>query len=202
MASDKDFNRKSFTTGHTGFGVPYATNPDHSDVPRSAARTLRYMDEYLLVKQGEVFYMTEALAQIEGMERGPAGNISLTAAFALAQELDQDQVIVVQETEYTGAGKHPLAQLSFAIKNGIEVKFGNSDEEVAGGNIILPQNPAHIKVRRSDMDKLRKSYIKNAVKHVGATTATKEDIDFLMKETKSDREFVVQALKNLNIALN
>ena len=202
MASDKDFNRKSFTTGHTGFGVPYATNPDHSDVPRSAARTLRYMDEYLLVKQGEVFYMTEALAQIEGMERGPAGNISLTAAFALAKELDQDQVIVVQETEYTGAGKHPLAQLSFAIKNGIEVKFGNSDEEVAGDNIILPQNPAHIKVRRSDMDKLRKSYIKNAVKHVGATTATKEDIDFLMKETKSDREFVVQALKNLNIALN
>ena len=25
MASDTDFNRKSFTTGHTGFGVPFAT---------------------------------------------------------------------------------------------------------------------------------------------------------------------------------
>ena len=34
MASDVDFNRKSCTTGHTGFGVPYATDPDHSDVPR------------------------------------------------------------------------------------------------------------------------------------------------------------------------
>jgi len=45
MASDRDFNRKSFTTGHTGFGVPFATWPDRVDVPRNAARPLRYMDE-------------------------------------------------------------------------------------------------------------------------------------------------------------
>lgn len=31
MASDNQFNRKSCTTGHTGFGVPYATDPDHSE---------------------------------------------------------------------------------------------------------------------------------------------------------------------------
>ncbi|HHU03442.1 MAG TPA: PLP-dependent lyase/thiolase, partial [Fastidiosipila sp.] len=54
MASDLDFNKKSFTTGHTGFGVPYSTYPDRSDVPRNAARPLRYIDRYLLVKQGEV----------------------------------------------------------------------------------------------------------------------------------------------------
>ena len=41
MASDEDFNKKSCTTGHTGFGVPHATNPDTGDVPRSAARPLR-----------------------------------------------------------------------------------------------------------------------------------------------------------------
>ena len=34
MASDRDFNRKSFTTGHTGFGIPFAMVPDRSDVPR------------------------------------------------------------------------------------------------------------------------------------------------------------------------
>ena len=56
MASDKDFNLKSFTTGHTGFGIPFATFPDRSDVPRSAARPLRYMDEYVLVNQGSVFF--------------------------------------------------------------------------------------------------------------------------------------------------
>ena len=79
MASDRDFNRKSFTTGHTGFGIPFATWPDRVDVPRNAARSLRYMDEYHLVTQGEVFYTTELLTKLEGLERGPAGNISLTA---------------------------------------------------------------------------------------------------------------------------
>ena len=34
MASDHDFNNKSFTTGHTGFGVPFATWPDRLAVPR------------------------------------------------------------------------------------------------------------------------------------------------------------------------
>ena len=72
MASDLDFNKKSCTTGHTGFGVPYATDPDHSDVPRSAARPLRYMDQYFTTTQGEVMYMTEMLANLEGIERGPA----------------------------------------------------------------------------------------------------------------------------------
>lgn len=201
MASDGDFNRKSFTTGHTGFGMPYATNPDHSDVPRSAARTLRYMDRFMTVKQGEVFYMTEVLANLEGMERGPAGNTSLTAAFALARELDEDQVIVVQETEYTGAGKHPLPQLAFAKKNGIEVIFGNPDEEVAGKNIILPENPSAIKVRYADMNRMKKSYIKNAVKHVNASSANEEDIQFLIDETKSNREFVIQTLTELNIKI-
>lgn len=105
---------------------------DRSDVPRSAARPLRYMDRYLTVHQGEVFYMTEVLATLEGLEKGPAGNTALTAAFALAQELDQDKMIVVQETEYTGAGKHIQPQLSFARDNGIELKFGDPKDEVPG----------------------------------------------------------------------
>src|SRR5699024_12489670 len=103
---------RSFTTGHTGFGIPFATWPDRSDVPRSAARPLRYMDRYVTVNQGSVFYMTEALAQLEGLERGPAGNTSLAATFVLAQELDEDKIIVAQETEYTGAGKHTQPQLT------------------------------------------------------------------------------------------
>ena len=201
MASDIDFNRKSFTTGHTGFGVPYATNPDHSDVPRSAARVLRYMDNYLLVQQGEVFYITEALAVLEGMERGPAGNTSLTAAFALAQELDEDQVIVVQETEYTGAGKHPLAQISFAQSMGIELKFGDPKSDTPGKNIILPEHPSQIKARYFDMNRLKHSYIKNAVKHVNATRATEKDVEFLMEETKTDKDFVLRTLKELNIEI-
>jgi cysteine synthase len=201
MASDREFNRKSFTTGHTGFGMPYSTDPDHSDVPRSAARPLRYMDDYLLVKQGEVFYITEALAQLEGMERGPAGNTSLTAAFALAQTLEEDKIIVVQETEYTGAGKSPQPQLSFAMENGVQVKFGSPEDEVPGENIILPETPTMIRVRHADLNHMRKSYIKKSVEHVGATQAAAADIQYLIAETKSSDEFVKSCLKELSIVI-
>ena len=45
---------------------------------------------------------------------------ALAAAFALAQELPEDAIVVVTETEYTGAGKHIQPQLDFARENGIE----------------------------------------------------------------------------------
>ena len=160
MASDRDFNRKSFTTGHTGFGIPFASLPDRSNVPRNAARALRYIDRYLLVKQGEVFYTPEMLASLEGLERGPAGNTSLAAAFALSRELPEHMTIVVQETEYTGAGKHPMPQLTFAQENGIEVRFGNPDEEVPGQSIVLPSHPSLIKLREYDMNRLRLSALR------------------------------------------
>lgn len=199
MASDKDFNRKSFTTGHTGFGIPFSTWPDRADVPRNAARPLRYLDRYVLVKQGEVFYITEALSVLEGLERGPAGNTSLTAAFALAQEMDEDQIIVVQETEYTGAGKHPMPQLSFAKENGIEILFGNPDCDEPGKNIILPAHPADIKLRDFDLDKARASYIKNCINNNKVTEITKDDFDFIVEDSKSNVKFVSDMLKELNV---
>lgn len=202
MASDKDFNRKSFTTGHTGFGIPFATWPDRADVPRNAARPLRYLDRYLTVKQGEVFYITEALSILEGIERGPAGNTSLTAAFAIAQEMDEDQTIVVQETEYTGAGKHPMPQISFAKQNGIEVLFGDSDTEIPGKNIIFPDHPSRIKVRDFDLNKARISYIKNAINNYGKKEINKNDLDFLIKDAKSNEEFVLSVLSELGVKVN
>ena len=199
MASDTQFNRKSFTTGHTGFGIPFATWPDRSDVPRSAARPLRYIDRYVTVNQGTVFYMTELLAQLEGLERGPAGNTALSAAFKLAQEMDEDQIIVVQETEYTGAGKHINPQLTFAKDNGVEILTGNPWEEVPGKNIILPKDPSFIKYEELDLNKTKRSYIKNAVNHVNTKKASKEDLDFLTKDTKSHIEFVKTVLDELGI---
>ena len=193
MASDHQFNLKSFTTGHTGFGMPFSTWPDRSDVPRSAARPLRYMDRYVTVNQGEVFYTTEMLAALEGMEKGPAGNTSLAAAFALSQTMPKDKIIVVQETEYTGAGKHVNAQLSFARSNGIEIRFGNPEEEVPGKSIILPSHPSMIHARPADMTHLRTSLIHNAIKMTGKQP-TDADIDFLAAETKTDREFVKEHL--------
>jgi len=201
MASDIDFNRKSFTTGHTGFGIPFMTNPDRSDVPRSAARPLRYLDRYVTVPQGEVFYMTELLAQIEGLERGPAGNTSLAAAFVISQEMDDDQIIVVQETEYTGAGKHVLPQLSFARNNGIEIKVGNPEEEVPGKTVILPDHPSKMMAKDMDLDGYRKSYINNAVKRAEGNTIEPVDFEYLCVETKMDREKVAKLLEDLGITV-
>lgn len=194
MASDRQFNKKSFTTGHTGFGVPFTTWPDRSDVPRSAGRPLRYMDNYYTLSQGEVFFMTEALARLEGIERGPAGNTSLAAAFSLAQEMKRDQCIIVQETEYTGAGKHHNAQLSFAKSRGIEIRFGNPRDEVPGENIILPQQPEQIAAQQQDMNRLRKSLIQSALKQYPAPPSP-EDIRFLCLETRADEAFVKKTME-------
>ncbi len=199
MASDRDFNRKSFTTGHTGFGVPFATWPDRADVPRNAARPLRYLDRYVTVTQGEVFYATEMLAQLEGLERGPAGNTSLAAAFAVAQTMPADQILVVQETEYTGAGKHPLAQLTFARQQGIEVRRGDPRDSRPGHSILIPEDPAQIAVRDYDLDDLRRSYVRNALRRTAITELSPEDIAFLQADARASRKLVLQVARELEV---
>ncbi len=195
MASDRDFNRKSFTTGHTGFGIPFASLPDRSDVPRNSARALRYIDRYLLVKQGEVFYTTEMLASLEGLERGPAGNTSLAAAFALSRELPETQTIVVQETEYTGAGKHPMPQLTFARENGIHVYIGDPEEEVPGCSIVLPAHPSMIRMRDYDMKRLRLSALRRLSQD--GESPTDQDIAYMASEINQDIEATKALLQEI-----
>ena len=191
MASDRDFNRKSFTTGHTGFSIPFTTWPDRADVPRSAARPLRYIDRFVTVTQGEVFYITEVLAALEGLERGAAGNTSLAAAFVIAQELDRNQTVVVQETEYTGAGKHPIAQLNLAKQMGIEVRRGDRREDKPGARIVIPREPTQLAVVDINLDQLRRSYLRHAFAAIPEKTAlTENDIAFLADETRTAPAYV------------
>ncbi len=199
MASDRDFNRKSFTTGHTGFGVPFATWPDRTDVPRNAARPLRYLDRYVTVTQGEVFYVTEVLAGVEGMERGPAGNTSLAAAIPLARELPEDEIVVVQETEYTGAGKHPQAQLDFARSNGVLVKRGDPSENVPGKAIVIPERFDQLHVTEMDLSRMRRSYIRNAVERNALKAVTAEEVEFLSEDASMSPEDVAKTLAELGV---
>lgn len=195
MASDRDFNRKSFTTGHTGFSIPFTTWPDRSDVPRSAARPLRYIDRFVTVTQGEVFYITEILAALEGLERGAAGNTSLAAAFAIARELDEDRIVVVQETEYTGAGKHPIAQLNLAKQLGIEVVRGDPRNSKPGETIVIPTDPSNVAVVDVDLDRIRRSYIRNAVGSLaGGRQINDVDLEFLAAETRSTPSYVREVI--------
>ncbi len=199
MASDTDFNKKSFTTGHTGFGVPFATWPDRTDVPKNAARPLRYLDRYVTVTQGEVFYITQAMAELEGMERGPAGNTSLAAAVPLARELSQDQIVVVQETEYTGAGKHPQAQLDFARRMGIQVLRGDPKLNIPGKTIVIPENFHQLHVSDISLDRMKRSYIKNAVEKNDIKSVTQEEILFLSEDTASTKDYITNVLSELGV---
>ena len=198
MASDRDFNRKSFTTGHTGFSLPFTTWPDRADVPRNAARALRYMDRFVTVTQGEVFYITQVLAELEGMERGPAGNTSLAAAFAIARELDEQQILVVQETEYTGAGKHPIAQLNLARQMGVRVTRGDPRDNRPGERIVIPEHPSQIAAVDVALDQVRRSYLRNALQTLPADAALDDvDVEFLAAETRSSTAYVQETIDAL-----
>lgn len=181
MASDHDFNRKSFTTGHTGFSIPFTTWPDRVDVTRNAARPLRYLDRFVTVTQGEVFLATEALSRIEGLERGPAGNTSLAAAMVLARQFPEEALIAVCETEYTGAGKSPVSQLEFAETMGVEVVNGVSADNVPGKRIAIPTSLEAMSVAEVDLDKLRSSYLRHAHDVVQREFQSHE-VDFLAED--------------------
>jgi threonine dehydratase len=195
MASDAAFNKKSFTTGHSGFSFPFTVRPDRSDVPFNAARALRYLDRLVLVTQGEVFYATEVLSKLEGMQRGPAGNTSLAAALAIARALPEDATIVVQETEYTGAGKHPWAQLAFAVENGVEVRTGRRRENVPGSVIAVPDDPGDIDVEEVELESLRLSYLRQAVKGAEPADLEPADLAFLAEETRLSADDVAQLIE-------
>jgi len=199
MASNHDFNLKSFTTGHSGFGIPFLTWPDRTDVPRNAARALRYLDQYVLVTQGEVFYTTELMAKLEGLDRGPAGNTSLAAAIYLARELNREQILVVQETEYTGAGKLPSSQLTFAEENGIEVRRGDPRDNNPGKVIVIPERFEQIRSENVDLDEIRQSYVKHAMEVTGVRQPKEEDILFMAEDSRSSVEFIHNILNSFNI---
>ena len=198
MASDHDFNRKSFTTGHTGFSLPFTSWPDRADVPRNAARPLRYMDRFVTVTQGEVFYATQVLAELEGLQRGAAGNISLAAAFAIARELDEDKIVVVQETEYTGAGKHPLAQLDLAKRMGIEIKRGHPRQNRPGHAIVIPEHPAQFEAIDVDLSHVRRSYLRRAFESLHEDVPLGDnDIEFLAVETGTQTSYAQQLVEEI-----
>jgi len=156
------------------------------------------MDRYLTVSQGEVFYVTEAMAKLERLERGPSGNTAMAAAMSLARDLPREAAVVVQETEYTGAGKHQWAQLNFAREMGVEVRVGDPAESVPGKSIIIPERPEQIRAKEMDPGRMRKSYVRNALQHApDGYVVTAEDIQFLAEDTNSTPSAVEEIIAEL-----
>ena len=128
----------------------------------------------------------------------PVGNTSLAAAFAIAQELDSEQIVVVQETEYTGAGKHPLAQLNLARRMGVEVRRGDPRDNRPGERIVIPAHPAQLAVVDVDLDHVRHSYLRHAIDSLpGDAVLGDVDLEFLAAETRSSRRYVQEILDAL-----
>jgi hypothetical protein len=156
------------------------------------------MDRFVTVTQGEVFYITQVLAELEGLERGPAGNTSLAAAFALARQMAEDRIVVTQETEYTGAGKHPLSQLNLAKQLGIAVVRGDPRHNKPGQAIVIPQHPAQLDVVEVDLDRLRRLYLHHALQALPTGQRPPEtDIHFLAADTKSTSDYVQEVMHAL-----
>jgi hypothetical protein len=64
---------------------------------------------------------------------------------------------------------------------------------------VIPESPDQIRAKDSDMGKLRRSYVRNALQHAGeGYVPTADDIAFLAADTNSTPETVeeiVAALK-------
>jgi len=102
---------------------------------------------------------------------------------------------VVQETEYTGAGKHPLAQLNLAKQMGVKVKRGNPKDNKPGHRIVIPEHPSQIAVVNVDLDHVRQSYIHNAMNSLPEGASLSEvDLDYLTVETQTSRHYVQEVI--------
>ncbi len=120
----------------------------------------------------------------------------MAAALAIAREMDREQIVVVQETEYTGAGKHPTAQLSFARQQGIEIRRGDPRENVPGKAIVLPTNPGQISVVDYDLNSARRSYLRKATEGYTVEDLDQVDLEFLADETRWSKEKVIEEIRH------
>jgi hypothetical protein len=125
----------------------------------------------------------------------------MAAAMSLARDLPRDATVVVQETEYTGAGKHHWAQLNFARENGVEVRLGDPAENVPGKSIIIPERPEQIRAKDFDLGRMRRSYVRNALSHAGeGYVPTAADIEFLAADAHSTPHAVEEIIAGLKEA--
>jgi 2-amino-4-ketopentanoate thiolase beta subunit len=104
------------------------------------------------------------------------------------RDLPRDATVVVQETEYTGAGKHHWAQLNFAREMGVEVRAGDPRENVPGKSIVIPERPEQIRGAglrpRPHAPQLRAQRARKNAPEGYEPTA--DDIAFLAEDTNTD----------------
>ena len=97
-----------------------------------------------------------------------------------------------------GIGSILLEHLAAAAReNGIEVRVGDPRENVPGQVIVLPERLEQVTGRPQDMDALRRSYVKNALKRLPATAWGEVDVAFVADETHTDQDWVRATVADL-----
>ena len=66
-----------------------------------------------------------------------------------------------------------------------------------GKNIVLPEHPSLIKATDVDLDHMRRSLIKTALKTYNTSEPTEQDIKFLAEETMKDETWVRKTVSEL-----
>src|SRR5690606_6834877 len=94
----------------------------------------------------------------------------------------EDEIVVVQETEYTGAGKHPTAQLTLARELGIQVTTGPRSDDVPGERIVIPESVTEMGVTEVDLDATRRSYLRRIAARVQGRDLETHEIRFLAED--------------------
>ena len=166
MASDHDFNRKSFTTGHTGFGVPFATWPDRVDVPRNAARSLRYMDEIPAGHPGRGLLRDRAADQA-GRPRARPGR----AIPASPRPSPWPARWTGTRSSWSRRPNTPAPASTTTAsspspgRTGSRCAWGSAGER-PGRAIVIPERLEQVRTTAQDMDRLRRSYLSNAAERL------------------------------------
>ena len=109
-------------------------------------------------------------------------------------------VLVVQETEYTGAGKHPTAQLTFALDNGIQIVRGPASKNIPGRTIAIPENPSQVIYEEMDLQRIRGSYLRGQMARLRIEDLhqlSQNEIEYLAAETHLSVEDCMRLLSGL-----
>jgi hypothetical protein len=109
---------------------------------------------------------------------------------SIAREYDEDELVVVQETEYTGAGKHPTAQLTLAREMGVELRVGPREDDRPGERIVLPAGVEEMGVTEVDLDRLRRSYLRRIGARVKGRPLQELEVAFLAADLNTSPDAV------------
>jgi hypothetical protein len=84
---------------------------------------------------------------------------------------------------------------------GVEVRAGDPKDNVPGKVIVIPEAPEQIHANDFDVARMRKSYVRNALKNAPEGYApTADDVAFLATDTNSDAAAVEALLAELKEA--